>query len=86
MKPIFIETHGGELFTVMVRMEWTVVRIKNKIRDVIGKPRWQQVLKFMGQVLDDSKTLNCYGITEDACLQFELPLDQASGASSSAHA
>ena len=45
------------------------------IRDVIGKPKWQQVLEFMGDEMIHNRTLNFYGITEDTHLQLRFPLD-----------
>ena len=80
MKPIIIVPQNGEPFPLMVRFGWSVDRIKGMIRDVIGKPKWQQVLEFMGDEMSHSRTLNSYGITEDTHLQLRFPLDAVEAA------
>ena len=72
LKPIIIETHEIAPFTVMVRTNWITIRVKRRISTRIETPMSQMVLKFMGQVLKNNKTLDYYGITEDTHLQLEL--------------
>ena len=82
LKPIIIVPQNGEPFPLMVRFGWSVDRIKGKIRDVIGRPKWQQALAFMGSEMIDNRTLNSYGITEDTHLQLRFPLDAVEAAHS----
>ena len=80
LKPIIIVPQNGEPFPLMVRFGWSVDHIKGKIRDVIGRPKWQQALAFMGSEMIDNRTLNSYGITEDTHLQLRFPLDAVEAA------
>ena len=80
LKPIIIVPENGGGFPLFVRFGWSVARVKGKIRDVTGRPKWQQALAFMGSEMIDNRTLNFYGITEDTHLQLRFPLDAVEAA------
>ena len=59
---IYIKTLAGDIYTVIIDIDSTIIELKSIIADKAGAQPNQQCLIFAGKQLEDYKTLNNYGI------------------------
>ena len=71
---IFVKDLNGKTLTLDVNKGYTIINIKNKIKDKLGVPIQEQNLTYGGKQLNDDKTLEYYDITEEATIQMSMSL------------
>ena len=65
---IYIKTLTGRSVSLIVEEGETIRTVKNKLKEKDGVPVAEQRLVFNNQELEDSKTLQHYGILREATL------------------
>jgi ubiquitin len=73
-KQIFIKTLQGKSITIDVNDTDTLESVKNKILEIEGIPVDQQRLVFNGKQLEDTNSINDYGIESDSTIHLVLRL------------
>ena len=69
---VFIKTPAGKIISLEVEASVTISRIKADIQDLEGFPHDKQRLFFLGEELDNTRTLRNCRIQRRSCLDLEL--------------
>jgi hypothetical protein len=76
--PIFIKLFNGIYYSLVVKANINILKIKNKIEDQIGISKNQQRLMFFEKKLDDNKSIKDYFIETDSTIHLSLLLSGGS--------
>ena len=76
---ITVETLTGTEITLAVEDFDEVRDIKAQIKDKEGIPTYKQKLTFLGELLENSRTLLDYGIKNGNTIHLNFPVPRAKG-------